>query len=493
MSTDQPRLWSGCVARPAREFATTPLQSIQGNLPVGLRGTLYRNGPARLERGGLHVGHWFDGDGAVLRVHFAGGAAQGTYRYVQSAGFQHEEAEGKLLYGNYGMTAPGPIWNHWRRPLKNAANTSVIALTDRLSTLWEGGHPHGLNLDTLATLGEHELDGPGGQLDKGQPFSAHPKQDPDTGDIYNFGVSIPGPNAKLMLYRCDRAGRLLAKRHFDLAGVPLIHDWVMAGRYLVFLVPPVRITVLPVLLGLRSYSEAMAWKPELATQILVFDREDFSLVARGETEPCYQWHFGNAACDDGGWLVLDHALYPDFSTNEHLREVAFGRTTTPAESTLWRMTLDPKTARVEEHAEMSPRSVEFPMVLPADVGRPWQRTYMAAHRPGTDTTAERYDTLACFDHVYDRLELADLGDGRYPSEPVVVPDADDPARHWLLSVVYNGKSDTGEVWIHDAARLADGPACVLALPDVVPLSFHGCWRPGADADARDNPSPPRGP
>jgi carotenoid cleavage dioxygenase-like enzyme len=470
-------LWSGCVTRPAKEFPATSLEPTRGALPRGLRGTLYRNGPARLARGGRRAGHWFDGDGAVLRVQFAGGAAEATYRYVQSDGFRREAEHDRLLYGNYGMTAPGPIWNHWRRPLKNAANTSVIALTDRLLALWEGGGAHALDLSTLATLGETDLAGPGGSLGRGQPFSAHPKQDPQTGDIYNFGVAIPGPRARLMLYRCGRDGRLLAKRHVDLDSVPLIHDWVMAGRYLLFLVPPVRIAVLPVLLGLKSYSEAMAWRPELGTQVLVLDRDTLDLVARGETEPFYQWHFGNGACEEGGRVVLDIARYPDFSTNEHLREVASGRTTTPAVSTLWRMTLDPGTARVHEHVEMSPRSVEFPMVPPAEVGRAWRRTYMAAHRAGTDTTAERYDGLACFDYLNDRLEEADLGDGRYPSEPLVVSDADDPARLWLISVVYDGNADAGEVWIYDAAALGAGPRCVLALPDVVPLSFHGCWRP----------------
>ncbi len=489
--SDRPNLraWSRCVSRPGQEFATTALQPTQGAVPAGLRGTLYRNGPARLERGGRHVGHWFDGDGAVLRVQFADGAAQATYRYVRSEGFCREEAEGTLLFGNYGMTAPGPVWNHWRRPLKNAANTAVIAGTNRLLALWEGGGPHALDLTNLATQGLADLSGPGGRLESGEPFSAHPKQDPVTGEIYNFGVAIPGPKARLMLYRCDREGRLLAKGHFDFTDVPFIHDWVMAGPYLVFLVPPVRISVLPVLLGLKSYAGAMAWKPELGTQILVFDRGDFSLVARGETAPFYQWHFANGARAEGGPLVLEHARYPDFSTNQHLREVASGRTTTPAEATLWRMTLDPRTARVQEHVQLSPRSVEFPMVPPAEVGRSWQRTYMAAHRPGTDTTAERYDALVCFDQAHERLDLADLGDGRYPSEPVVVPDADDPARHWLVSVVYDGNADAGEVWIYNAAALADGPACVLALPDVVPLSFHGCWRAQTLAEPARSGSP----
>ena len=72
---------------PATEFPSTALPLLCGQVPDGLRGTLYRNGPARLERGGIKVGHWFDGDGAVLAVHFTPVGATGVYRYVQTDQF----------------------------------------------------------------------------------------------------------------------------------------------------------------------------------------------------------------------------------------------------------------------------------------------------------------------------------------------------------------------------------------------------------------------
>jgi carotenoid cleavage dioxygenase-like enzyme len=236
--------------------------------------------------------------------------------------------------------------------------------------------------------------------------------------------------------------------------------------------------VLPVLLGLKSYSEAMRWRPALGTEILIFDRGSLALAARGEAEPWFQWHFGNgAAVDDDGLLVLDFVRYRDFSSNQHLREVPSGRTRTPAHGRLWRLALEPRTARVEELACMGERSVEFPMVAPGQVGRPWTRTFLACHRTQTDSTVERYDALGCFDHAAATWTEADLGDGRYPTEPMVVPDANDPRRHWLLSVVYDGHADASEVWVFDADALAAGPVCVLALPEVVPIGFHGCWRP----------------
>jgi all-trans-8'-apo-beta-carotenal 15,15'-oxygenase len=129
--------------------------------------------------------------------------------------------------------------------------------------------------------------------------------------------------------------------------------------------------------------------------------------------------------------------------------------------------------------------VEFPVVSPKCTGLPWNATYMAIHRLGTDTTAERYNGLACLEHaavglpgadmMAAELVEADLGEGRYPSEPIIAADADGK-QHWLISVVYDGNTETSEVWIYEAAALAAGPVCVLGLPAVVPLGFHGCWR-----------------
>jgi carotenoid cleavage dioxygenase-like enzyme len=472
--------WSRCVAAPGEPFPSTALVVRSGRLPPGLRGTLYRNGPARLERGGIHVGHWFDGDGAVLAVRFRAGGADATYRYIETDGLREEEQAGRLLYGNYGMTAPGPLWNQWRRPLKNTANTSVLALPDRLLALWEGGQPHALDLRTLETLGLDDLDGtltfgdgPLGQT----AYSAHPKRDPVTGEIWNFGGAMRGRYAVLRLYRSDAGGRLRAHAEHRLDGLPLIHDFVLAGRWLVFLVPPVRIRLLPILSGVASFADAMRWRPELGTRVLVFDRDTLNLVARSEIESGYQWHFGNGATDDAGRLVLDHARYADFATNQHLAEIASGRTETFAKATLWRLRLEPQTARVLEYEEVCDRSLEFPVVAAGDGSRCWTRTYVAVHRRGSDPATERYDGIAAFDYPAGRLDEADLGEGRYPSEPIVAADTDYGERRWLLTLVYDGNAHASEIWVFDAERLGDGPACVLGLPKVIPFGFHGCWNP----------------
>ena len=464
------RAWSKAIAQPASEFPLTPLPILSGKIPEGLRGTLYRNGPGRLERGTERVGHWFDGDGAILAVHI-NEQATGVYRYVQTQGYQQEEAAEAFLFPNYGMTAPGPFWNNWLKDVKNAANTSVLALPDKLLALWEGGNPHALDLHTLATWGTDQLS----QLEAGDPFSAHPKIDPQTGEIYNFGIAT-GASATLKLYRSDPNGNILKTNSVSLEGFPLVHDFVMAGPYLLFFVPPVRVNLLPAALGMKSFSEAMEWKPELGTQILVIDRDTLSLVSRGEAAPWYQWHFANGYVESDGSVVVEVARFPDFQTNQNVKEVATGKITTPARATLWRMRLHPQTGRMIEMEEILNRSCEFPVVPNHQTGQPWHDTYLAMHRDEADVGREIFGAIARYVHISGELSIADMGENRYPTEPIFVPNAPHSEEGWVLIVVYDGNTDSSEVRIYESDRLADEPVCRLALPSVIPPSFHGTWK-----------------
>jgi carotenoid cleavage dioxygenase-like enzyme len=464
------KYWAKALALPAAEFPLTQLLVKSGKIPEGLRGTLYRNGPARLERGGMNAGHWFDGDGAILAVHFTDVGAAAVYRYVQTAGYQAEEKSDKFLYSNYGMTAPGLVWLRWTKPVKNAANTSVLALPDRLLALWEGGWPHSLDLQTLETQGTDDL----GSLERGASYSAHYKRDPITGNIFNFGTT-PGASTKLHLYKSDPTGKIVQQATVVLDGLPLIHDFVLAGKYLIFFVPPVRSKLLPMLAGISSYSDSLEWKPELGTQILVVDSETLSLVSRGETEPWYQWHFANGFVKEDGSVAVDFVRFPDFQTNQRLKEVAAGETRTDAQGTLWRAHLNPQTGKVTGIEELLDKPCEFPIVPASEIGQDSRYIYLAMYGPDVDIVAEIYSTIARFDTQSRNLTIADCGENRYPVEPIYVPDISSE-KGWILTVVYDGNSDSSEVWIFDSDRLSDSPVCQLELPGVIPLGFHGTWK-----------------
>jgi carotenoid cleavage dioxygenase-like enzyme len=465
------KAWAGAIAQPAREFPLTPLSVLTGKIPADLCGSLYRNGPGRLERQGQRVDHWFDGDGAVLAVHFNQGHAQATYRYVQSAGYVDEEAADEFLYSGYGSLAPGPVWKRWNAQLKNAANTSVLALPDKLLALWEGGWPHHLNPQTLVTHGVTALD----DLAPDDPYSAHPKRHPRTGDIFNFGV-VAGASATLNLYRSDRDGSIQKKERLPLNGLPLIHDFVLADRYLVFCVPPVRLNPLPAVLGFQSFSEALMWQPKQGTQLVVVDADSFEVISSEAVDPWYQWHFGKGFVNNDGDVVLEVVRYDDFATNQQLKEIASGTFHTPSPAQLWRIAVEPQTARVRSQTCLVSHHCEFPYI-PDDQPTVTAPTYLSLELPDTDNTGELFRAIARYEPDIDQLTVAAAGSACYPSEPIYVAKrTGDRPTGWILTVVYDGDHHRSELWIYDSDHLEDAPVCRLELPGVIPHSFHGTWQ-----------------
>ena len=60
--------WSSAFRNVDEELTNVPLKLVRGEVPDALRGSLYRNGPGRLERDGQRVHHPFDGDGMITAL-----------------------------------------------------------------------------------------------------------------------------------------------------------------------------------------------------------------------------------------------------------------------------------------------------------------------------------------------------------------------------------------------------------------------------------------
>lgn len=288
--TQQPA-WTNAIADNIQEFPLTPLSVISGAIPAGLQGTLYRNGPGRLQLGGEKACHWFDGDGAILAVHFTDSTPQATYRFVKTTAFVEESAAGEYLYTNYGIRKPDPIWRYWYKaftnnlPVKNSGNTSVLALEDRLLALCEAGKPHALDLHNLTTFGEDDLGG----LKPEQAYIAHPKRDPETGHIYSIGVTQDIPKNQLCFYHSDATGKILKQSAIEFDTIPFLHSFVMAGRYLVCLVPPIEMDRLFIALGIKTYNQAIKWNPDQGWVLTV--------VYDGDADTSEVWVFDSERLD----------------------------------------------------------------------------------------------------------------------------------------------------------------------------------------------------
>lgn len=125
---------------------------VTGRLPDGLDGVLFRNGPGALEMGADRYMHPFDGDGMIVRFDLSARGVRYQNRFVATRERTAELRAGKMLHRAFGTNLPGGSWkNLLRLRFKNAANTNVIWHGGRLLALWEGGVPHRLEPDNLAT------------------------------------------------------------------------------------------------------------------------------------------------------------------------------------------------------------------------------------------------------------------------------------------------------------------------------------------------------
>ena len=251
----------------AHQPVTRELQAVlpisHGELPDDLRGVLYRNGPGRFGNHGQTYGHLMDGDGMVVRFAIGGLGSDGRpcirYRnsYVRTTEFVYEQRAGRLLYRNFGTQRSGGFFgNLFRTHLKNVANTNVIYHHGRLFALWEGGLPHLLDPVTLDTLERYDFFGAlknrGPLLERvllpELPFSAHPKEDPQTGDLYNFGVYF-GPHPKVLLYAVRQGVALTVTREIPLPAPLLSHDFLLTPHWQILFLFPVSLRILPTLMG----------------------------------------------------------------------------------------------------------------------------------------------------------------------------------------------------------------------------------------------------
>lgn len=453
------------------------LEVVEGAVPTGLRGVLFRNGPGRMEVHGQRYGHPFDGDGHLNRFAFTERGVVYRNRYVRTREFLEEEAARKILYRNFGTNIPGGFHkNLLRMRFKNAANTSVVMHGGQLHALWEGGLPHRIDPHTLDTLARDDL---GGALQNNRsfidhliapelPYSAHPRLDPATGDLFNFGT-VSGTKPALMLYRQDHAGAVTQRERLVLPSMSFLHDFTVTPRFRVFFLTPVAFDLPRTLLGLATPVETLHAVPG-PTTILLLPRR--GTQARSySARPCFIFHFANAF-EDGPHVIIDA------DRMERLPSVPVATKPRPGQTVgdyprtlLTRFILDTRNGQIEERA-LTEHTGELPTINPAYWTLPHRYTWSL----GTplDQRGPYSTGLQKIDAETRSTIFRDLRPN-LTGEPIFVPRPHSAAEDdgWILSMCYDAQRHTGELLVLDAADLRT--VCRLRMPHHSPLGFHGTW------------------
>jgi carotenoid cleavage dioxygenase-like enzyme len=173
--------------------ADAPDLVLRGELPKGLAGTLYRNGPNPqfAPRDSNH--HWFIGDGMIHAFHIADGRVSYRNRWVRTPKWELEREAHRALFGSWGNPATSDPSVQGKN--NGAANTNIIWHAGKLFALYESQRPFALDPETLAAQGYWDF---GGAF-TGTRFTAHPKVDPETGEMAFFAYSAAGPFTRTLL------------------------------------------------------------------------------------------------------------------------------------------------------------------------------------------------------------------------------------------------------------------------------------------------------
>ena len=424
---------------------------VTGVIPPDLNGRLLRNGPnpsvVPVDEADYH---WFSGDGMIHAISLAEGRA---------AGYRNRWVRTRALAAKLETAPPkGPS-----EPLDGPANTHVIRHAGTTLALVESGFPHALSPD-LSRARVHDFDG-----SLASPMTAHPKVDPDTGELVFFGSDVFGPPF-LRYHVVDAGGVLVRTEEIDIPRATMIHDFGLTSTRAVFLDLPV---VFDLGLAAEGRSLPYRWMPDAGARVGVMPRSGGNADVHWiGIDPVYVFHVLNAY-DDGNSVVMDVIRY------DQAFDTAPGEVISSDLPSLARWTIDLGTSRVMEQ-RLDDTAVEFPRIDDAVAGLPHRYGYCT--RLGDRVDDPTAHGLVKYDLQRDESIRYEPGEHRAPGEPVFVRAADGRGEDegWVLSVVYDATRDASDLVILDATSFAGPPVATVHLPVRVPFGFHGSWVP-ADA------------
>ena len=450
------------------------LEPSQGEVPAGLCGSYYLNGPANLQRGDFRYRHWLDGDGFVRAVHFDEGRAELVSRFVRTRKYEDEVEAGKTLYRGFGTSFPDDRLRR-RMALETPANVSIYPFGGRLLAFGEQALPWELDEDSLKTVGEFNF---GGELIEISPFSAHPKIDEKAGRLCNFGLKYLLGDTTLCYWEFDDSFQKVMAREFPCPRPISIHDFALSAEHAVFYMSPYDFDIGSFARKGTSIQESLSWHADETNSLFLIPRDGTSdaitidLGVRG-----YCLHM-IGAYTQGDKLIVDlietsEPLYPQY---EPLPELF----STVQPGGFVRLTVSPADAEVckTESYPYPDAHMDFPVSGAPNRGEGYEDTWVLSLPVYPRGETKYFDRLQRFN--WKRGVVADeyrAPEGSYLAGEValmgVTGERDE--ERMLVFPLWSARRRATEYLIFRAYDLAAGPLATLPVPCECPLAFHGCF------------------
>jgi len=410
---------------------------VTGRIPEELYGRYLRNGPNPIGEVDASSHHWFVGDGMVHGIRLNGGNAEWyRSRWVRS----------QRVIEALGESAGG-------RNLGTGPNTNVIGHAGRTWALVESG-PAPVELT-------YELDTVG--QDAGWPgYTAHPKLDPDTGELHAICYDWANLRDHVKYLVMDADANLAKSVDIPLPGMTMIHDMSLTANYVVIYDLPVTLSFMALATGADF---PFRWDEEYEPRVGLMPRNgDAGDIIWSTISRQYAFHPMNAWEDDAGNVVIDICRYDRMFDGDVLGP--FGDSLPK----LARWTVNPNARKVSEDT-VDERAQEFPRCHPQLNSKPYRFGYSLA------VAGKAFPSILKHDMKTGESWSFDFGPGRHGGEPYFVPKENAKAEDegYLMTIVYDEKARRSDLVIADAQDLARPALATVHLPIRVPYGFHGNW------------------
>jgi all-trans-8'-apo-beta-carotenal 15,15'-oxygenase len=449
---------------------------IEGKLPRDLNGTLFRTAPGMAENFGAALNHLFDGDAYLSSWCFRDGRAELFGRFLPTPARLKEAEAKKMLFNEYGTLAENP-----NNPGKNQPSVNVVEWNGKLLGLSEGGLPTVINPANFDFEGYENFQ-------KVVPdyltFTAHPRFDSETGDMYAWGFE-KRPPGNLQIFRIRRKenrAELLYK--FQPKGFFMTHDALLTKNYFMLVIPPLAYDVQAMMKG-KSMGDSLSFNESQPTRLLLFPRE--SKTIGGAAQPIeielpseIAFHYGNAFETADGKITFEMISGSDRNLLERLRSWkrdpfrAGGGQSLP--QTLKQVTVDIVNQKAISSVDLIDE-VEFPRYDHRLTGQRARYLYVA------ERVYEENAAIVRVDLDKKSLKRTRPVKNRTIGEPVFVPHSAasgerNEDRGWILAQGYDAVKDETFLEIRDAQTLEFEARIWAGAGRHIPLGFHGNFYAG---------------
>lgn len=463
---DHPNLVGGFA--PLRTECDAHDLVVEGEVPRELNGAFFRNGPnpQYAPRGGYHL---FAGDGMVHGFYLSDGRVSYRNRFVRTLKFSKERDAGAALFSAMNPADADPSVAGMETD--GLANTNVVWHGGKLLALEEAHAPFELDPNTLGSIGPWRFDGK-----LVGPMTAHPKIDPETGEMLCFGYNANGTISEMMsFFVIDAEGSLVRSETFAAPYASMVHDFMITKDHVIFPIMPLTGSLERAMRGGPVY----AWEPDKGVHIGIMPRNgSVSDMRWFKGDPSFVFHPMNAHAE-GDVVTCDVCEFEEAPLFPKVDGSPGDPSKAVPRLTRWTFDLSRNTDDYKSE-RLNDLPCEFPRLDERLTGRAYRYGYFACDN-NPRVKVGGFNGIGRVDHRTGRTEIYDVGEACATNEPIFVPRSDDAPEGagYLLANVYEANRNATHLVILDAENVAAGPLAKAYLDHRVPFGFHGNWCPEA--------------